>query len=196
MVTILLDFCCLSSKVERRQPQAVLVCSRSQGGSVPVSDIGMLERTILPCRGVPSFVPLCGYREKRHVCAIEDHTDCNCEDRKPRPALPFVLAKHSPKIIALFRDRRGWECIRLGLVCEGETQSSVICISDLTASSLPRRRGGTDGVCTNWAEYLWSKYLWPRLVDAPSCYQDPTAIPAAIGTASRKILSSWWVLIA
>lgn len=135
-------------------------------------------------------------QRKRHLCAIEDHTDCNCEGRKSRPALPFVLVKHSPKIIALFRDRRGWECIRLGLVCEGETQSSVICISDLTAPSLPRRRGGTGGVCTNWAEYLWSKYLWPRLVDAPSCYQDPTAIPAAIGTASRKILSSWWVLIA
>lgn len=157
MVTILLEFCCSSSMVECRQAQVVLVCSRSQGGSVPVSDIGTLERTVLPYRGVPSFVLRCGCREDAsHTCAIE-HTDCNCEDRKPQPALPFVLLMHSPKIIALLRDRRGWECIRLGLLCEGETQSSVICISDLTAPSLPRRPGGIGGVCTDKAGILLSQ---------------------------------------
>lgn len=156
---------------------------------MPVSDIGMLVRTILPYRGVPSFAPRCGYMEDA-IRVLEDHTDCNGEDRTPRPALPFVLVMHSPKIISLLRDRRGWECIRLWLVCEGESQSSVICISDLTALSLPRRAGGTDGVCANRAEYFTFKYLWPRLVDTPTSYQDPTTIPAAIGTASRKILSS------
>lgn len=63
MVTILLEFCWSPSKVECRQPQAVLVCPRFQGGSVPVSDIGTLERTILPYRGVPSLVLRCGHGE-------------------------------------------------------------------------------------------------------------------------------------
>lgn len=146
MVTILPEFCCWSSKVGCRQPQAVLACSRSQGGSVPVSDIGTLERTILPCRGVPSPALRCGCMKDANVRALQGHTDCSAEDTKPRPALPFVLVKRSLKIISLLRDRRGWECVRLGLVCEGETQSSVICISDLTAPSLPRRPGGTGGV--------------------------------------------------
>lgn len=145
MVTIWAEFCCSSSKAECRQPEVVLECSRTQGGSVPVSDIGTLVRIVLPCRGVPSFALRCGYKEDA-MCLLQDHTDCKNENRNTRPALPFVLCDAFPKITALLRDRRGWECIRLGLVCEGETQSSVICISDLTAPSLPRRAGGTGGV--------------------------------------------------
>lgn len=107
----------------------------------------MLARIIFPYRGVPSFALRCGGL-KDAMCVLQDHTDYKSQDRKTWPALPFVLCDAFPKIIALLRDRRGWECIRLGLVREGVTKSSVICISDLTAPSLPRRAGGTAGVCT------------------------------------------------
>lgn len=85
---------------------------------------------------------------------------------------------------------------RLGLVCEGETQSSVICISDFTAPSLPRRPGVAGGVCTNKEEYLWCKYPGPHSVNTghllPRSSNHPCGYLAVRhGVAENSEL--WWV---